>query len=247
MVVAALTVAAMAAPGAAAFAADASPAARPAPAALLTAPEDAVREYLAGLAATDVPRILGAAAIDEIAEGFDFVEQIDRIQAFVPSLRMAPAEDPFWVELNRVTRTGEVLDRVRYLIYSLLTDETIDGNPIAPVDRAWAQAFALQVDPERLAGLAVLDIGVANREMLESEGTLEILARQARVQSADELTERVALVSFEGDLYVVGFTLGRFGDEWKVVNQFAPVSGMDALGTAKPTTQEAWEELTSEG
>jgi hypothetical protein len=208
-------------------------------------PEATVREYMAGLADADLPRILGTVAVDEMAEGFRFDLQIERLKAFLSYDGMAPAGHPFFVEMNRVERVSVVMRQLRNLVYGLLSEETIDGSVIAPVDPAWAEDFVALVDPERLAGLALLDIGVANREMLESDVARTRDAERAAVYGADELTERVALVSFDGELDYVGFTLGRFGDGWKVISQDAPLAGVSNLGTAVPTTLEAWEALTA--
>jgi len=54
------------------------------------------------------------------------------------------------------------------------------------------------------------------------------------VQGADELTERVALVMLEGQGYLVGFTLLRYGDGWKVSSQSPPLAGTPSTGVATP-------------
>ena len=109
-------------------------------------PDEAVREYLAGVAAADAERILDASAIDEMAEGYRIAESVDRLQAFMPHLMLAPAEYPFYVEANRAQRADEIMSQVLMLAYGLLSGETIDGSPIVPVDRAWAEDFVARVD-----------------------------------------------------------------------------------------------------
>ena len=61
---------------------------------------------------------------------------------------------------------------------------------------------------------------------------LENAARLASIYGADESTERVALFSFEGNYYYLGFTLLRYGDNWKISSQTSPLAGTSALGTA---------------
>ena len=208
-------------------------------------PEEAVREYLAGVADADAERILAASAIDEAAAGFDFAANVEALRAFLPFQSLAPSEYPFYVEANRAQHTYRILLWVQNLAYGLMTGLELDGAGIAPVDRAWAEAFVAEVDPTRLADLEVIDVRFPNAEFEFDERYLENAAAQAARYSADELTERLALVSFEGGHYAVGFTLLRFGDGWKVFSQVSPLAGTSAMGTATPTTAEDFEAGTS--
>jgi hypothetical protein len=217
-----------------------------APGLTLASPEDAVGEYLAGVAGADVERILGATAIDEVSEGYRFDESVDRFQAFMPVTMLAPAV-PFYVDINRARQTDQVLRQVLMLAYGLLSGEEIDGSPIVPVDKAWAQDFAERVDPARLAGIKVLDVRFPDPTYQDDERYQEVVAAQAATYGADELTERLALIYYEGQSYVVGFTLLRYGDEWKVGWQNSAISGMDSLGTAKPMSTDEFESLTTAG
>jgi hypothetical protein len=216
-------------------------AAEPAPG--FATPEDAVGAYMAGVAGADLDTVFGAAAIDEVSEGFRFDLQVDRFNAFVP-FSLAPAEYPFYVDVNRALRAEQVARQVLNLSYSLLSSETIDGTVIAPVDQAWAEDFTQDVDPSRLATLTVVDIGIANEAAMQGERYQENAELQASSYGAEELTERVALFYFEGELYYVGFTLVRYGDSWKVLGQTSPMAGTDSLGTAIPTTLDDYEALT---
>jgi hypothetical protein len=211
----------------------------------LATPEDAVREYLAGVAEADAERILGASAIDEAAEGYDFVANTEALRAFLPFQSLGPSEYPLSVEANRAQLTSRVLSWVQMLAYGLLTGEEIEATGIVPADRAWAEAFVGQVDPARLAGLEVMDIRFPDADLQADERYLELSAAQAARYGADELTERLALISFEDQLYELGFTLLRYGDDWKVFSQISALGGTSPLGTASPTTAEDFEIRTS--
>jgi hypothetical protein len=207
-------------------------------------PEEAVREYLAGVAEADFDRVLGATAVDEMADGFRFDLATDRLKAFVPYSMMAPAEYPFYADMNRVMQANRVMFHVRNLTYSLLSDVDLD-TVTTPADLTWAHDFTETVDPARLRALTVVDVRVADPDRLESTQMQVAQALRARTAGVDELTERVALVSFDHDLYWVGFTLGRYGDGWKVQEQVAILAGSDSSGIANPTTVEDCDELTS--
>jgi hypothetical protein len=208
-------------------------------------PDEAVREYMAAVAAADAGRVLEASAIDEVAKGHRFAESVDRIQAFMPHVMLAPAEHPFYVEVNRAQRADEILSQVLMLAYGLLSGETTDGSPIVPVDRAWAEDFVAQVDPARLAGIEVMDSRFPHPDLGTDERYLETAAALAANQGADELTERLVLFSFEGQTYSLGFTLLRYGNDWLVSSQSSPIGGTSTLGTATPMSVGEYEDVTS--
>jgi len=199
-------------------------------------PDEAVAEYMAGVAATDAGRVLDASAIDEMAEGYRIAESVDRLQAFMPHLMLAPAEYPFYVEANRAQRADEIMSQVLMLAYGLLSGETIDGSPIVPVDKAWAEAFVARVDPARLAGIEVMDARFPHPDLGTSERYLQTAAVQAATYGADELTERLLLQDNEEtalvlrDLRAMGVTiaLDDFGTGYSSLSYLArlPIQGV---------------------
>ena len=74
---------------------------------------------------------------------------------------------------------------------------------------------------------------------------LKYAAKQAAIYGADELTERMALVSLDGKLYEVGFTLLRYGDDWRISSQTSALGNTAAVGTAVPTTRDDYDRETS--
>jgi hypothetical protein len=215
----------------------------PSAAATYGTPEDAIIGYLDGIKEQDIARILGASAIDQPAANFDFVAYVERLRAMPLLVSPAPATAPFLVEINRVRRENEILGAVRNFAYSLLTEETIDGSMIANPSPEQVQAFVADLDLARLGGIELVRIGAPLPELLNSDRFQENAARQARIYGADELTERVALFAFEGRLYVVGFSLLRYGEDWKVLSQVSNLAGTSALGTVVEATEAAFAEL----
>lgn len=197
-------------------------------------PEDAVRAYLQGVANADPDAVLDASAVDAMASGVDFVGWVDRLHAWMPFQAPVPATDPFLVELNRAQQASQLLSQTRMLLYGLLTDVELDGSPVAPVDAAWAQGLADQLDLARLAELEIGEIAPPDPELMSGERYLDLVAKQAAVYGADELTERVALIALDGRSYVVGFTLMRYDDAWLVSSQSSAIGGTPATGAPIP-------------
>jgi hypothetical protein len=63
------------------------------------------------------------------------------------------------------------------------------------------------------------------------------------VYGAGEFTERLALVEFEGTDYVVGFSLLRYGDDWRVLDQSSPLAGLSPLGIPERSTKEGFQSM----
>ena len=209
------------------------------------APEDAVRAYLAGVAAASTASILGASAIAEVSAGYRFDLMAERLGVFSFPTDLAPAEYPFFADVDQARQAARILGQVQLLAYSLLSGEAIDDKPVVPVDKAHVEAFERSVDPARLSGLSVVDIRFPDATFAHNAKYLANAAASAAVYGADELTERLALVSFEGNLYEVGFTLVRYGDHWKVLGQTSALANTSGLGTAQPTTLEEFDQQTS--
>ena len=188
--------------------------------------------------------ILAASAIDEMSRGFQFDLYVDRLKAMSLVTSLAPATSPMYVAMNQAQLTSRTLGAVRNLSWSLLSTEKIAGTMIVPADKARADTFTTAVDPARLAALQVVDVRLSMPSLQNSPKNLSNWAAQAAVYSADEISEWLALISFENKLYVVGFTMIRYGANWKVEQQVANLAGTDSLGTAQPTTADGFDQIT---
>jgi hypothetical protein len=209
----------------------------------LATPEAAVAAYVEAVAARDFDRLLAATAVAQMRDGFDFVAYVDRLGALMPTMP-APDGDPFFDDLNAVLFTDGIARQARFLAYGLLMPSSplLEGKPVK-MDGTEAAAFAAAADAGRLAGLRLEQVGLPSPELTQSERYIANSTRMAATYGADEATERVALVAFEGGHYAIGFMLLRYGDGWAVQAQHSPIAGMSALGTPVPASPEAFAEL----
>jgi hypothetical protein len=211
-----------------------------------TTPEAAIEAYMQGIAAGDVQAIFAASAIDEAALGFDFISYVERMQAMPLLTSPAPAEYPLYAEMNRERRQNDVLTFVRNFAYSLLSAEDVEDGLIAQPGAERTAAFVAAVDPQRLSGVEVLKIGVPEPDILNGEQYQKNAGQIARIFGADEMTERVALLEFEGKTYLLGFMLLRYGEEWKVMSQTSTLAGTSGMGTVVEISAPGFAEVTGE-
>ena len=154
-----------------------------------------------------------------------------------------PSSDPLFVALNRASFAGDIARQLQFLAYGLMAPPEVVLGKAATMDRDEAAAFAAGVDASRLGGIALEKVGAPTPAILNSERNLANATKMAAVDGADERTERVALIAFEGQHYMMGFTLLRFGAEWKVNGQVSPVAGTNAFGIPVLVTPEAFDEI----
>jgi hypothetical protein len=206
-------------------------------------PEEAITYYLGGVAENDISKILQACAINEMGEKFKFDLQAANIGGAILPLQYAPSNYPLYSEMNKVQASSETLRNLKFFYYSLLSSEKMNGSPIYQADAERVNRFIRDVDPRRLSSLEIKKIGPPNKTIMNDANYVEGAARRARAYGADELTERVVLFSFEQNYYYIGFTLLRYGDNWKIGSPTSPLGNTDALGTANKTTVEGFESL----
>jgi hypothetical protein len=207
-------------------------------------PEDAIAAYVAGVAARDFDGILATTALDEMSANFDFVTYVDRIQALTP-FAPAPSSDPLFIAINKADLTAGIARQVKFLAYGLLTKSDILKSQTTTMDEAGAQQFVTDVNLTPLSDIKLDKVGVPNPTRMKTDLYKKNAALFAKVYGANEFTERVALISFAGNDYLLGFSLLRYGVIWKISSQSSPMAGTDTLGVPAPTTPDAFDALTT--
>jgi hypothetical protein len=207
-------------------------------------PEDAINAYMQGVAQADANKILQACAINEMSEKFRFDLYTERLKALMPSQSQAPANSPFYVEINKMQLSGQILARVKVLAYGLLSSEKVDdASVIVITDTARINKFMQDVDPKKLANLKVEKISPPNKTLMSSASYQNNATQNALAYGADESTERVVLFSFAQNYYYVGFTLLRYGDSWKISSPTSALANTNALGAPTKTTVEKFDSM----
>ena len=204
-------------------------------------PEHAIAAYIEGVAAQDLDKVLAATAIDKMSAEFDFIAYVDRLRSLT-MVAPAPAGEPMFEAINKAAFTAQISRQVLFLTYGLLTtSELVQGKTVL-MDAAGAAAFENEADPARLEGLTLSKVGLPMASMMSDERYLTNAASQAATYGADELTERVALLTLDGASYLIGFTLLRYGRDWGVSNQTSALAGTSSSGAPEPITPEEFDQ-----
>lgn len=206
----------------------------------LTTPEGAVSAYIDGVARRDFKAIIAATSADKFSKGFDFVANVERVRALTPK-EPAPATNPLFIEINRAEFVARIAQQMQMLVYGLMTTNDILHGGVVLMDRAKAADFANTVRAERLAGLKLVKIGTP--KVVNSEKYQANSVKSAKTLGADTATERLALVSFEGRDFEIGFSLLRYGDIWTVGAQVSLNTDGSTTGAPKRVTPEEFEKM----
>jgi hypothetical protein len=206
-------------------------------------PEEAITYYFEGVVQTDVDKILQACAVNEMGENFRFDLYTERLKALTPYFSLSPTDYPLYVEINKAQRAAQILNRVKMFAFSLLSSEPVGEGKTILIDAERTKNFIRDVAPNRLAQLKVEKIVLPNETLMNSGGNQKHATMLANFYGADETTERVALFSFEQNYYYVGFTLLRYGENWKIGDQVSLLANTNNIGSPEKTTVKEFEDM----
>lgn len=209
----------------------------------LTTPESAIAAYIDGVARQDFKAAIAVSSAGKMGEKFNFAAQVDRVGMLMPSATPLHADGPFFVEINRAKFTAQIAQQMQFLIYGLMASDDILNGTTVRMDSAAATALASSVRGERLVGLSLVKTGIPNPTMLASERYQADVAVMIRIFGADEATERLALLSFEGQTFVLGFSLLRYGEDWTVTSQSSRLAATTTSGVPGRMSPEGFEQM----
>ena len=210
-------------------------------------PEETITYYLDGVAQNNLSKILQACAINEMSGKFNFAYHVERLGGVMsPGQFLSPTDYAFYSDINKVTVSSQILSQVKFFAYGLLSSEKVgDGSLILNMDPERVNKFIKDVDPTKLSNIVVKKISLPNKTLMSDPKYIENAAKSASLYGADESTERVALFSFEQSYYYIGFTLLRYGENWKISSQSSPLANTNVLGTPIKITVEGFDSMNN--
>lgn len=209
---------------------------------IFSTPENAVAAYLDGVAQRDFGRVLAATALERLYLDFDFAAYVESLGGVTPSVP-APASDPLLVEINKAAFAAGIAQQVKMLTYFLLRRWDLTQDRIVPLKPGDGAALASALDPRRLDDLKLIRVGTPKPKLMGDQKYQEHAVQRAAFFGAEEFTERVALIAFEGQTYEMGFQLMRFDGGWTISAQSSPVGNTSPVGVPWPMTPEDFDDL----
>lgn len=206
-------------------------------------PEEAVETSTERIAEGDAAGALTAWATDAQAENLDLVGTLERLRAFTPAdTSSLPSDDELFVELAKTTRAGAAAEQYRRMTISLLLPD-VDLDSTTPLEKGdvSAQDIVDELDSARLAGLTAQRI-----DQVKGPGKLdENLAEAAKLVGADERREYVVLYELDGETYLGGVGVLRYGDDWQIDRLQSDFAGT-AYGALEAITSEEYDDLVAD-
>lgn len=205
-------------------------------------PEEAIEFSTEKIADGDAAAALTAWAGDAQAENLDLVGTLERFRALTPAdTSSVPSDDEFFVDLAKTTRAGTAADQYRRMAFSLLLPEVrydtttrLDGGDLT------AQDVADGLDSERLSSLKAQQVDL----VVGPEQYDETLAQAAALVGADERREYVVLYEWDGDTYLGGVGVLRYGDDWQIDTLAASLANTPN-GALEPTTADEYDDVVA--
>jgi hypothetical protein len=205
-------------------------------------PEKVVEFVVDRIRNQDLAAVLGASAIAEQANGYDFSAFTKRIGAMTLMTQMAPAGSRLYDDVNRMQLAFQIARQVKFFTYSFNATEKTDGAPTIlhmddPEDAKRLDAFIGSVDPKKLAGLKIVKMARPGME-LTNQRHKDNMAALAKLSGASEMSERVVLYSLGDRYFLGGFSLVRYGAAWKMGGMYSNLAGTSVMGSVEPSSPE---------
>jgi hypothetical protein len=206
-------------------------------------PEAAIHHFTERLAANDIMGAFEACAINE-GDKFNFAAYSRWINAMLLIQSEAPAQSTVLAQVNCIKKMSAIAQQIKIMMYSMLTDEKIDGKTIFQPGDERIEQFVKNADSRRLAGLKVVKIVLPiSTEILNSERARTNAQREAKIFGADDMTERVVLYQLGSDYYAGGMHLLKYGKYWRITSLNSMYADMSALGNVVRITPEKFDKI----
>lgn len=210
-------------------------------------PEKAIIYFIENLKQGNLDNALQACSVEEKSKNFDFTAFTKRLRAFIfYGWASIPSEYEMYVQMNSQLSKALIYNQIKYLIYSLLSKESIDGRTIINPSDEQIKNFITDINPRRLKNIEILKISFPGLSIQHNERYLKNSKAQAKIYGAITATDRIVLYKFEGNYYIGGFYLLKYNNSWKIDSLNSPIGNTSALGTLEKTSLEEFNDMISE-
>ncbi len=194
-------------------------------------PESAITYFMKSLKNNKISNAFKACAVNDYSKKYNFKAFSRRLDSISYLQSMAPSEYELYVELNKIECLARIGKQIKLFYYSILSSENdlLDTKTKPTNDQI--EKFIQTVNPKRLSVLEVISID--KPLLIDDERYKSNAAASAQCFGANDVTERVALLKFNNDFYILGFHLYKFGSSWKIDSLSSPLANTPMYGVKK--------------
>lgn len=196
-------------------------------------PEKAIQSFINAVKSNDYDAAISICPAKKIAEGYDYAAYVEK-KSMPSGLLIVPSNNEYNTKANADIFKGHFATRVVVFTNTFFILNATDFN----------EAVENTTDLSTLKNLSVISID--EPYLVNKESYITLMNEQGTFFGADEMTERVALIEFEGKTYVEGFTLLRYGDSWGIQYLYSELASTPSQGTPTAMTQEEYNGLISQ-
>lgn len=176
-------------------------------------PEAAVRQFVQRLAEDDLDGAMQLADPDNVAARAEILVAARLRVLSKGSANTTPSKVRALARIAGINVAGQLAEATVRFVYQLLLDEKYE---LLEATDANIAAFVRTVDPTRLKALQIVRIDPPVPTVMNRESELAEARQQAAARGADDRTERIALLQFDGKHFVGAFTLFHYGTAWRI-------------------------------
>lgn len=202
-------------------------------------PEETIEQFVILIQNNDFEGALALFAIQNMAEGFDFDAQLDRLNSFQWVVFMAPTEYKSYEVLNQAYQLNSAANNIKGLVYNLLLPDLDILSPYYLSDSEDENIdFLRDLDPSKLESLELVRIDYSTPEYQRSDSYQDSVDFSKRVYGFVDQEEYLVLYKFEGNFYAGGFTLVDYEQGWQIVSLDARLAGIKPYNMPQVTEAE---------
>ena len=199
-------------------------------------PEKAITYFMKSLINNKINNAFKACAINDYSENYNFNAFSRQLDSISHLQSMAPSEYEPYVELNKIQSLARIGKQIKLFYYSILSSESDLLDHKNKPFNGQIEKFIQAVDPKRLSVLEVISIDKPS--LVDDERYKKNASASSQCFGADDATERVALLKYNNDFYILGFHLFKFGSSWKITSLCSPIANTPMYGAKKISLNE---------
>ena len=200
---------------------------------------EAAEAYISGFIHQDMEEILSACAIETYVDHFDLAKQVERLQYIsAANFPYLPVQGDFSRQLDIEIRRNALTQMARYQFLrfngSRIMDDDVFGMPITLKDHPSAEALVEELysseEPEIVFdGTFISPLVLSNNFYMFPNQRNRYYTAQA--DNAEAFTSVAALLSVDGEAWVMTLGVERFDGKWYVTqnNSLSSILGLSMI------------------